>query len=107
MPEKKSPFAPKRDICSYCSGTGWAFKRDIWSDELQRTITQNLPGVVPCLCTKGHGRQAAYQKGVDCNAENQRVNFGNDWREDYQVWADKALEAINPKIEREQEPLPF
>lgn len=105
MAEKRSAFAPKRDICAFCSGTGWANQRDAWNDDAQATVRQNLPGVVPCLCTQGHARQAAYQKAVDHNCENQRVNFGNNWREDYRMWTEKAFDAINEKVEKVQEEL--
>jgi len=101
MPEKKSPFAPKREVCAFCSGTGWANQRDIWSDAAQATVRQMLPGVVPCLCTQGHQRRPAYQKAVDDNCEQMRLSFGNNWREDFKLWTDKALAAMNPVEKRE------
>lgn len=107
MAERKSPYAPDRVVCAYCRGTGWANQRDVWDDDVQRTAIQRIPGVVPCLCTQGHHRQDAYQKSVEHNCENLRKGLGNNWRDEYKVSMAAEIERLNPKAEREQEPLPF
>lgn len=94
---KRSSFAPDRIVCAYCRGTGWANQRDVWDEETQRTTVQVIPGVVPCLCTQGHNRFAAYQKATEHNTEEMRKCLGNNWRDEYKVSMAAELERLNPK----------